>query len=60
MVDDITLTVLALFRIACGDATTNQQPKPDAEPKTVVSAKSYRSRSSRVGISSSSNLKIFF
>jgi hypothetical protein len=25
----------------CGDATTNQQPKQDAEPKTAVSTKSY-------------------
>jgi hypothetical protein len=43
---------------ACAIATTTLQPKPDAKPKTAVSAKTYRSRSSRDGFTSSSNLKI--
>jgi hypothetical protein len=42
--------------VACGDATTSLQPKPEAEAKKGFSAKSSGSRSSRVGVSSS-NLK---
>jgi hypothetical protein len=33
--------IAVLSAIACSDATTNQQPKPDAEPKTAVSVKTY-------------------
>jgi hypothetical protein len=29
------------FAVACTIATTNLQPKPDAEPKTAVSAKTF-------------------
>jgi hypothetical protein len=42
---------------ACRPPTTSLQPKPDAEPKKADSALSYRSRSSRAGVSSSTNLK---
>jgi len=42
----------------CNVATTNQQPKPNAEPKTAASAKSYGRISSRADFSSSTNLKI--
>jgi hypothetical protein len=28
--------------IACANATTSQQPKPDAEPETAVSAKNFQ------------------
>jgi hypothetical protein len=51
---------MAVFpSIACTVATTSRQLKPDAETKKGVSAFDYRSKSSRVGVSSS-NLKIFF
>jgi hypothetical protein len=43
MFTKINLVEYALTnRDACTVATTNQQPKPTAEPKTAVSAKSYR------------------
>jgi hypothetical protein len=42
---------------ACAVTTASKQSNPDAEPKTGVSAINYRSRSSRDGIPSSSNLK---
>jgi hypothetical protein len=48
-----------LSAVACAVATTSLQPKPTAEPKTVVSVKSLGSRSSRAGVSSSYNLKLF-
>jgi hypothetical protein len=37
---DQKIAVLSAF--TCSDPTTSRQPKPDAENKTVVSAKSYR------------------
>jgi hypothetical protein len=39
------------------DATTRMQPKPDADAKTQSPANSAGRRSSRGGVSSSSNLK---
>jgi hypothetical protein len=52
------MAVLSAF--ACAKPTTNLQQKPTAEPKKGVSAINAGSRSSRVGFSSSSNLKIIF
>jgi hypothetical protein len=50
---------MAVFSaLACGKPTTNLQPKPDAEPKTAVSAKTYVRRSSWAVFPFSSNLKI--
>jgi hypothetical protein len=46
--------------IACTVATTNMQRIYVAEPETVASANSLGSRSSRVSVSSSSNLKTIF
>jgi hypothetical protein len=41
----------------CGVASTTLQPKPAAEPKKAVSAKSAGRRSSRAAFSSSTKIK---
>jgi hypothetical protein len=37
----LTKKTAVLSTVACSDATTSKQFKPDAEPKTVVSAKTF-------------------